>query len=62
MSEMKPGDSDRAAHGAVTTLGQAPIRASGIPALRPISRGEDWHTWPEAFWQGQRAGSAGRDV
>ena len=28
------------------TSGQAPIRESAILALRPISRREDWRTWP----------------
>ena len=47
MSEMKPDDSTALVTAGQTTSGQAPIRESAILALRPISRREDWRTWPE---------------
>jgi hypothetical protein len=43
MSKIKQG---RAAHGAANDIWSGPIREAAILVLRPISRREDWRTWP----------------
>jgi hypothetical protein len=63
VSEMRLGDFDRAARGASNDIRSGPdsrVRDSGPPA--DFAPGRSAHLARKDSWQGQRAGSAGRDV
>jgi hypothetical protein len=61
-SEMRPGDSDRAAHGAndIRSGPDPRVRDSGSPA--DCAAGRSAYLARKNSWQGQRTGSARRDV